>query len=134
MNDDTYDNHTCHDNCPRIACVLRRELTAMTEQRDRLQKIVDEQCRFSSVCREYREQRDEARECLERCARSRCELGARLRSRIVYFENQRDRMAEALRSIKNELGIPQPEYPTPVANAVKIADAAIQSITNKQND
>ena len=34
MNDDTYDNHTCHDNCQRIACVLRRELTAVTEQRD----------------------------------------------------------------------------------------------------
>jgi galactokinase len=28
------------------------------QQRDRLQKIVDEQCRVSSVCREYREQRD----------------------------------------------------------------------------
>jgi len=27
-------------------------------ERDRLQKIVDEQCRVSSVCREYQEQRD----------------------------------------------------------------------------
>jgi hypothetical protein len=32
--DDTYDMHTCHDNCQRISCVLRRELTAVTEQRD----------------------------------------------------------------------------------------------------
>jgi len=40
MNDDTYDNHTCHDNCPRIACVLNRELTAMTEQRDRLAEAI----------------------------------------------------------------------------------------------
>jgi len=37
---------------------LATELAAVTAQRDRLQKIVDEQCRFSSVCREYREQRD----------------------------------------------------------------------------
>jgi hypothetical protein len=44
---------------------------------------------------------------------------------------QRDRLAEALRSIKNELGVPQPEYPAPVANAVKIADEALQSLTTK---
>jgi formate hydrogenlyase subunit 6/NADH:ubiquinone oxidoreductase subunit I len=42
MNDDTYDNHTCHDNCPRIACVLRRELTAVTEQRDRMVKALEQ--------------------------------------------------------------------------------------------
>jgi len=42
---------------------------------------------------------------------------------------QRDRLAEALRSIKNELGVPQPEYPAPVANAVKIADEVLQSLT-----
>ena len=78
--DDTYDNHTCHDKCQRIACVLRRELIAMIKQRDRLReciaelederdrlrKIVDEQCRFSSVCCEYREQRDEARRLAEK--------------------------------------------------------------------
>jgi len=44
---------------------------------------------------------------------------------------QRDRLAEALRSIKNELGVPQPEYPALVANAVKIADEALQSLTQK---
>ena len=31
---DTYEIHTCHDKCQHIACVLRRELTAMTKQRD----------------------------------------------------------------------------------------------------
>ena len=41
MNDDTYDNHTCHDNCPRIACVLNRELTAMTEQRDEARRLAE---------------------------------------------------------------------------------------------
>jgi hypothetical protein len=44
---------------------------------------------------------------------------------------QRDRLAAALRSIKNELGVPQPEYPAPVANAVNIADEALQSLTQK---
>ncbi len=42
--------------------------------------------------------------------------------------DQRDRLAEALRSIKNELGVPQPEYPAPVANAVKIADEALNQL------
>jgi hypothetical protein len=37
---------------------LNERLIAVTKQRDGLQKIVDEQCRFSSVCCEYREQRD----------------------------------------------------------------------------
>ena len=46
---------------------LERELNAVTEQRDRLQKIVDEQCRVSSVCREYREQRDRLAEVLLKC-------------------------------------------------------------------
>jgi len=46
--------------------------------------------------------------------------------RMVYeAREQRDRLADALRSIKNELGVPQPEYPAPVANAVKIADEAL---------
>jgi len=40
------------------------QLHKVTEQRDRLQKIVDEQCRVSSVCREYREQRDRLAEVL----------------------------------------------------------------------
>jgi chromosome segregation ATPase len=57
-----------------------------------------------------------------------CEyLGAELHEAI----KQRDRLAAALRSIKNELGVPQPEYPAPVANAVKIADEALQSLTQK---
>jgi hypothetical protein len=50
--------------------------------------------------------------------------------RMIDAERQRDRLAEALRSIKNELGVPQPEYPAPVANAVKIADGALQFLTS----
>jgi len=48
---------------------MERELTAVTEQRDGLQKIIDEQCRVSSVCREYREQRDRLAEALRKDAR-----------------------------------------------------------------
>lgn len=40
--DDTYDMHTCHDNCQRISCVLRRELTAMTKQRDELAEALED--------------------------------------------------------------------------------------------
>ena len=48
--------------------------------------------------------------------------------RMIDAERQRDRLADALRSIKNELGVPQPEYPAPVANAVKIADEALNQL------
>jgi len=48
---------------------------------------------------------------------------------LVTVTKQLDRLAEALREIKSELGVPQPEYPAPVANAVKIAEQALQSLT-----
>jgi len=47
--------------------------------------------------RQLERERDEARECLERCSRAHCKLGSRLRSRIVYFENQRDKWEETAR-------------------------------------
>jgi hypothetical protein len=47
---------------------------------------------------------------------------------------QRDRLAEALRQIKSELGVPQPEYPAPVANAVKIADEALAAVEGGGDD
>ena len=62
-------------------------------------------------------------------ARSCYEEGCKLEHALAAVTEQRDRLAEALRSIKNELGVPQPEYPAPVANAVKIADEALQSLT-----
>ncbi|CAB4152338.1 hypothetical protein UFOVP612_3 [uncultured Caudovirales phage] len=79
----------------RELTAAREELTAVTEQRDRLLEE-REQWRLSSVCRELTE--------------------------------QRDRLAEALQSVKCELGVPQPEYPSPVANAYWIADEALQSL------
>jgi hypothetical protein len=51
---------------------------------------------------------------------------------IAALTKQRDKLAEALRRIKNELGVPQPEYPAPVANAVKIADKALQSLNTNE--
>jgi hypothetical protein len=46
--------------CADCDAIRKEEYDQAIEQRDRLQKIVDEQCRVSSVCREYREQRDRA--------------------------------------------------------------------------
>ena len=71
MNDEPSDLDAalaCVDNdnaghWPTVAGILA---DAYREQRDRLQKIVDEQCRVSSVCREYREQRDRLAEALAR--------------------------------------------------------------------
>jgi hypothetical protein len=43
-------------------------ITRIREQRDRLQLVVDEGCRASSLCREYREQRDKLAEALKMIA------------------------------------------------------------------
>jgi hypothetical protein len=53
----------------------------------------------------------------------------KLERELTAITEQRDMLAEALREIKNELGVPQPEYPAPVTNAVKIATTALQSLT-----
>ena len=55
--------HTCHSECQKSNCVLRRELTAVTEQRDGLLEQ-QEQWRLSSVCRKLNEQRDRLAEAL----------------------------------------------------------------------
>jgi len=52
----------------------------------------------------------------------------RTQERMTDAERQRDRLIDALRRIKSELGVPQPEYPAPVANAVKIADEALDAV------
>jgi hypothetical protein len=84
-----------------MAALAQNELTAITEQRDRLAEACDQYSEDEILCKLHK------------------------------VTEQRDRLAEALRSIKNELGVPQPEYPAPVANAVKIADEALQSLTTK---
>jgi DNA-binding PucR family transcriptional regulator len=52
--------------CADCDAIRKEEYDQAIEQRDRLQKIVDEQCRVSSVCREYRDQRDRLAEALKR--------------------------------------------------------------------
>ena len=59
--------HSCHANCQKPICVMRRELTAVTEQRDRLRRwtsvngVIDLQCQRD----EARGQRDRLAEALE---------------------------------------------------------------------
>jgi hypothetical protein len=64
-----------------------------------------------------------------------CGCDADWTPREVYeLREQRDRLAEALREIKSELGVPQPEYPAPVANAFKIADEALSAVEGGSDD
>jgi len=56
----------------------------------------------------------------------------KVRGELAKAREQRDKLEEALREIKNELGVPQPEYPAPVANAVKTTDEALQSLTTNE--
>jgi len=86
---DTYDNHTCHDNCLRIVCVLRRELTAMTEQRDGLRSGIDY---ASEQLHKVREQRDRLAEQIEANHK-----GTLMLEQMVYdAREQRDSLAEAI--------------------------------------
>ena len=43
------------------------------------------------------------------------------------FDAENARLRGALQSIMNELGVPQPGYPQPVANAYEIARAALRA-------
>jgi hypothetical protein len=87
------------------------------------------------VAREIERDLNEQCVLLGKSAERECALLAkidRLECELTAVTEQRDMLAEALRGIKNELGVPQPEYPAPVANAVKIADAALQSLTTNE--
>jgi hypothetical protein len=82
---------------------------------------------------ELREQRDRLAEELDALKQSILDL-SHPNMKLLLEERkeareQRDRLAEALESVKCELGVPQPEYPSPVANAYWIADEALQSLT-----
>ena len=46
-----------------------------------------------------------------------------------YFRDRVGVLEAALREIKNELGVPDENYPAPVANAVDIADRALDGET-----
>jgi hypothetical protein len=58
--------HSCHANCQKSMCVMRRELTAVTEQRDELAESLDFQFKLNRECIDQittrTKERDEARE------------------------------------------------------------------------
>jgi hypothetical protein len=76
---DTVGIHSCHDNCQRWPCVLRRELIAVTEQRDELLRYNEAFRKETLICTDCdsisKEEYDQAIE-------------------------QRDRLAEAIRKHK----------------------------------
>jgi regulator of replication initiation timing len=119
---DTRGIHSCHDNCQRPMCVLRRENTELRAMLTKTQGEVT--ISRNGYVEELEQQRDEALSDLE----FRRDLYKIQTKRLDDVCEQRDRLAEALRKIKNELGVPQPEYPAPVANAVKIADEALAAV------
>jgi hypothetical protein len=80
--------------CADCDAIRKEEYDQAIEQRDRLQKIVDEQCRVSSVCREYREQRDRlAGEIIGWRNKWECAVDMAARAEV-----NRDRLAEAMRT------------------------------------
>jgi hypothetical protein len=90
--------------CADCDAIRKEEYDQAIEQRDRLQKIVDEQCRVSSVCREYREQRDRAWQTIAEIKRDIMEDETFGDVVIKLWQEpldeaieQRDRLAEALK-------------------------------------
>ena len=137
---DTYDNHTCHDNCSRIVCVLRRELTAVTEQLDGLQSGIDY---ASDQLSKVTEQRDGMRKRiaqLEDLYAKACknveelaEIGLdqmdKERStnrKLSDCRSQRDRLAMALQRLCDALLTGNPRDITELLNK---AGDALQSLT-----
>ena len=62
--------HSCHSECQQSNCVLRRELTAVTEQRDRYKLACDQYSEDEILCKlqTVTEQRDRLAEALRRYA------------------------------------------------------------------
>lgn len=48
-----------------------------------------------------------------------------LNSRTVALKEENIRLRKAIRDITNNLGVPQPGYPAPVAEAYRIAELAL---------
>ena len=101
---DTAGIHSCHDKCQRWTCVLRRELKAVTEQRDELLRYNEEFRNETLICADCdsisKEEYDRAIE-------------------------QRDRLAEALREL---LTTGDNGYGTPTDKAWEMAEQALAAV------
>jgi hypothetical protein len=108
---DTAGIHSCHDKCQRWTCVLRRELKAVTEQRDELLRYNEEFRNETLICADCdsisKEEYDQAIE-------------------------QRDRLAEALQKLADcDWVISLPDRMDAVRS---IAREALQSLTTNKED
>ena len=106
---DTRGIHSCHDNCQRPMCVLRRELKTVTDQRD------------------------EALSDLE----FRRDLYKIQTKRLDDVCEQRDRLAEACRLLMKIIGpLENPEWATDeeIDRAYDAGEAALEAITEASND
>jgi uncharacterized coiled-coil DUF342 family protein len=144
--------HSCHSECQQSNCVLRRELTAVTEQRDRYKLACDQYSEDEILCKlqTVTAQRDEAvnnyesaqllairvGEHRDRLAEEVGQLKSRLTqtmgavtiSRNGYvqeLEQQRDRLAEALLALRNN------ESLSIGGAAYEIIEQALQSLTSQ---
>jgi len=67
--------HSCHSECQKSNCVLRRELTAVTEQRDEAREKIEFSREWSAAI---------------------ADIADDLRSELTAVTEQRDRLAEAV--------------------------------------
>ncbi len=102
---DTAGIHSCHKNCQRPNCVLRRELRAVTEQRD-----VASQCH--KWCYEDRK---------------------RIIEELTAVTEQRDRLAEAMRKIQ-KVGLVAVDAFDELDRIDEIVDEALAAVKGGSDD
>ena len=130
--------HSCHDNCQRWTCVLRRELKAVTEQRDELLRYNEEFRKEYDQAIEQRNEIDsmyhkiikEVLECdpIPACQREDDQLEPPWEI-IARIRKQRDRLAEAMTRIKTIYENPEKGC---IPSSSDMYDEALQALTTNE--
>jgi hypothetical protein len=112
--------HTCHSECQKTNCVLRRELTAVTEQRDQWKEKYIQQNKDLG-----HELRDPNGTIWGECKR--------LQTQLAAVTEQRDMLAEALRELCIALLTDKSPDITDLLNKAGEAMAAVNYSTAKKS-
>jgi len=122
--------HTCHSECQKSNCVLRRELAAVTEERDSIdsmyQKIIKEvlECDPIPACKREEDQLEPPWEVIARIRERECK---RLQTELTAITEQRDMLVEALEIAANRFRYP--EFECNWEDVSKEIESVLQSLT-----
>jgi hypothetical protein len=125
---DTAGIHSCHKDCQRPNCVLRRErdelATCLASEKITRNHIVERASETERELNAVTEQRDKEREIYGKS------YSAEL-ARSNHYKQQRDRLAEAMTRIKNIYENPEKGC---IPSSSDMYDEALQSLTTNKED